>query len=141
MKTLAQKILESRSRLGLSQKELAEMTGVSNRSVAAYEKGEKNPRQTTVYALARALNVSVKYLTDDTCSDPAAEIENDGFIEEAQSQIGLSGSRDLVRMLRENEALFAGGELSQAEKDIYFDALMTAYVNCKQRAREKFGKK
>lgn len=141
MKTLAQKIFGSRSKLGLSQKELGELAGVSSRSVIAYEKGEKKPRQSTLYALAKALKVSVKYLSDDSCTDPREDIETDDFHQEAHNQVGLSESRDIVRMLQENEALFAGGELSQAEKDIYFDALMTAYVNCKQKAKEKFSKK
>lgn len=141
MKTIDQKILESRSKLGLSQKELAELTGVSSRSVLAYEKGDKKPRQTTLYALAKALNVSVKYLSDDSCTDPQEDIEADAYLEEVHKEVGTSGTRDLAKMLKENEALFAGGELSQAEKDIYFDAIMTAYVNCKQKAKEKFGKK
>lgn len=140
MKTLSQKIIESRSSLGLSQKDLSDMVGVSSRSILAYEKNEKVPRQKTIYSLAKALKVSVKYLTDDQCTDPRAEIETDKLLENAQESIGTSGTRDLARMLEENEALFAGGDLTQAEKDIYFDALMTAYVNCKQRAKAKFGK-
>ena len=39
------------------------------------------------------------------------------------------------------QALFAGGELSQTEKDLFFEALMTAYVTSKQQAKEKYGKK
>lgn len=36
---------------------------------------------------------------------------------------------------------FAGGELTQTEKDLFFEALMTAYVTSKQQAKEKYGKK
>ncbi len=47
----------------------------------------------------------------------------------------------LIRMLEENTALFAGGELSQEEKDTYFNALMTAYITCRETAKEKYGRK
>lgn len=141
MKPMSQKIAESRCKLGLSQKELAKMAGVSDRSVLAYEKNEKVPRQKTLYSLARALNVSVKYLTDDECTDPKEDIDADKFLGESYDKVGLSGTRDLKRLIEQNEALFAGGELSQEEKDIYFDALMSAYVNCKNKAKEKFSKK
>ncbi len=128
MKNLSQKIAGLRCSLGMSQKELAEAVGVSLRSVQAYEGGEKTPRQKTLFQLARVLKVSAEYLSGE---EPDSEKTDD---------TGSSGT-DINRMLAENEALFSGNELSQAEKDIYFDAIMTAYVNSKQKAREKFGKK
>lgn len=42
-------------------------------------------------------------------------------------------------LLRKNTALFAGGDLSQEEKDAFFEAVMRAYVACKDEARRKFG--
>ena len=38
-------------------------------------------------------------------------------------------------------ALFAGGELSQDQKDAFFEAVMKAYITCKEEARVKFGRK
>lgn len=127
--------------LGLSQGELGELAGVSKRSIAAYEMGEKFPRDKTIYQLAKALHVSIRYLKDDECENPTEDIEKDIFIAEASEQYGMNGARDLERMLAENTALFAGGDLSQEEKDTYFNALMTAYVTCRETAKEKYGKK
>ena len=44
-------------------------------------------------------------------------------------------------LLKENAALFAGGELSQDQKDKFFQAIMTAYVTSKEEAKVRFGRK
>lgn len=141
MKTLPEKIREARNALGLSQTELGALVGVSLRSIVAYEKGEKYPREKTMFQLAKALRVSIKYLKEDECENPTEDIDKDPFIVDASEKFGMSGSKDMERMLAENTALFAGGELSQEEKDIYFNALYKAYTACREQAKEKFGKK
>ena len=40
-----------------------------------------------------------------------------------------------------NTALFAGGELSQEQKDLFFEAVTKAYFACKSGAKEKYGRK
>lgn len=141
MKTFGEKVKDARASLGLSQPKVAELTGVSVRSVLAYEKGEKMPRQGTLLKLAGALKVSVKFLTDDECDNPLEDIEKDGYIEQARQRYGAAGARDAEALLNENTALFAGGELSQEQKDAFFEAVMKAYITCKEAAREKYGKK
>ena len=91
--------------------------------------------------LAKALKVSVKFLVLDECEDPMAEIEKDNYIEEARERYGAKGARDVEQLLADNAALFAGGELSQDQKDAFFQAVMTAYVTCKEEAKAKFGRK
>ena len=94
-----------------------------------------------LYQLAKALHVSIRYLKDDTCENPREDIEKDIYILEAQNEYGARDARNVAALLAENQALFAGGELSQTEKDLFFEALMTAYVTSKQQAKEKYGKK
>lgn len=83
----------------------------------------------------------MKFLTDDDCIDPLADIEKDDYIDQARAMYGAKGVRDMEELLRENTALFAGGELSQEQKDMFFQAVMTAYVTCKEEASKKFGRK
>lgn len=137
MKTLPEKVKAARCTLGLSQTELGELVGVSLRSIVSYEKGEKYPREKTLYQLARALRVSVKYLKDDTCENPAEDMEKDLFIVDAPERYGLDGTRDTAQMLAENKALFADDTLPQEEKDTYFQELMTAYVVCREAMKEQ----
>ena len=133
MQSFAEKVKTARAELGLTQPRLGEMIGVSVRSIVAYEKGEKKARLGTMLKLAKALRVSVKFLTDDECQNPLEDIEKDGYIEEARERLGAEGARDVESLLKENAALFAGGRLSQSEKDMFFEAVMTAYVKSKNK--------
>ena len=61
MMSFAEKILTARTELGMTQKQLAEATDLSLRTILAYEKGEKSPRASTMLKLAKALKVSVSF--------------------------------------------------------------------------------
>lgn len=139
--TFSDKIKRSREIAGLTQDELAAAVGVSRRTVTAYECTDAIARRSTIEKLARALKVSVKYLTDPECTDPLAEIERDAHVDEARRLYGAAGVRDVEALLSENTALFAGGELSQDEKDAFFEAVMEAYFASKKEAKKKFGPK
>ena len=139
--TFSDKIKRSREVADLTQQELADLVGVSKRTIASYESTNAVARRTTIVKLARALKVSVRYLSDDECTDPLADIEKDDYVEEARQRYGASGARDVDALLRDNAALFAGGELSQEEKDAFFGAVMRAYVASKDIASVKFGRK
>lgn len=141
MKTFSEKVKDARLQLGLSQQQLGEATGVSLRTILSYEKGEKMPRQGTLLKLAKALGVSSKFLIDNLCENPMEDIEKDSYIEDAREKYGSKGARDIDKLLADNAALFAGGELSQEQKDEFFQAVMVAYVTCKEEAKKKFGRK
>ena len=139
--TFSEKIKRSREVVGLTQQELANLVGVSKRTIASYECTDAVARRSTIEKLARALKVSVRYLTAPECTDPLADIARDGHVEEARRLYGASGARDVDALLSENAALFAGGVLSQEEKDAFFEAVMEAYVASKKEAKRKFSPK
>lgn len=141
MKAFSDKVKEARTSLGLSQPQLAQSIGITTRSVQAYESGDKKPRASVMAKLAKALKVSIKFLSDDECEDPVADIEKDNYITEARERYGSKGVRDVDQLLADNAALFAGGDLSQEQKDAFFEAVMKSYITCKEEARVKFGKK
>ncbi len=141
MKPFPEKVKEARAELNLSQAQLGQASGISHRAITDYERGIKKPRQAAMLRLAKALQVSVRFLSDDSCEDPMMDIEKDGYIEEARVRFGSKGARDIDELLSESTALFAGGELTQEQKDAFFEAIMTAYVTCKQDAKAKFGRK
>ncbi len=141
MSAFAEKVKTARSELGMTQGELGEAVGVSLRTILDYEKGKKKPRQSTLLKLAGALKVSSRFLTDDSCHDPLMDIDRDGYIEEARQRYGSAGVQDMKALLDANSAFFAGGSISQEQKDAFFEAVMTAYVMSKEAAKEKFGRK
>ena len=141
MKKFGDKVKEAREILDLSQDQLAEKVGVSQRSITAYETDSAKPRGTTARKLARALNVSLDYLLSDDVDDPQSGIEKDPYLENIGKVYGPRAEDEAKVLLDKNMALFAGGELSQDAKDAFFDAVMTAYVTCKEEARKTFGRK
>ena len=139
--TFSDKIKRAREVAKLTQQELADIIGVSKRTIASYESQGAVPRRSTLAKLASALKVSVKYLSDDECTDPLADIEQDDYVAEARALYGEKGARDMEGLLAANTALFAGGELSQEQKDQFFEAVMKAYIAAKDGAKEKYGHK
>ena len=70
-----------------------------------------------------------------------AFIEEEPFIQAARDAFGKKGAEEMAGLLKQNEALFAGGSLSEDQKDMFFEAVSRAYFMNKQHAREKFGRK
>lgn len=141
MTCLADKIRENRERLGLNQEQLSELVGVSRRSVIAYETSAATPREKTMRKIAEALGVTQYYLTHDDCEDPEAGIDEEPFVQAARDAFGKKGAEQLADLLQKNQALFAGGTLSQEQKDLFYEAVSKAYFLNKEHAREKFGQK
>lgn len=135
------KVKEHRGRLGLSQKELAEKAGIGFRTLVTYEAGERFPQSAQLYKLARALGVSTEYLKDDSIEDPAYGLERMDYVEQVRKAEGKKEAYDLEQMLKVNQAMFAGGEVSEEAKEEYFNAIMEAFIDCKAAAKLKFGRK
>ena len=117
------KIKYQREQNHLTQKELAELVGVSQRAIAAYESSGTIARISTMRKLAHALNEKMDY------------------IDEVNGQLGEKGARDINEILETNRALFAGGELDKEAKDAFYQAVTKAYLSCKMEAKKTFGRK
>ena len=79
---LSERIAQSRKAMKLSQEKFGEIVGKSQRTVAAWEAGERSPSFDTLCVLADALGVSTDYLLGrteipniymDTKKDPSQE--------------------------------------------------------------------
>lgn len=141
MKTFSEKIKEAREELKLNQQQLSELVGVSKRSIAAYETTDTKPRGNIARKLAAALQVSVDYLLNDEITDLKYGIEKAPYIEEARERLGPKAAKEMDVLLEQNVALFAGGALDQEAKDAFFEAVMKAYLKCKEEARKTYGRK
>ena len=85
--------------------------------------------------------MTVRYLEHDEIDDPEAGINEEPFIQEAREMYGKRGADEMASLLARNEALFAGGTLTEDQKDMFFEAVSRAYFMNKERAREKYGKR
>lgn len=78
---------------------------------------------------------------NDEVDDPKAGLDKELFINNARDLYGYRGAREAELLLERNKALFAGGSLSQEAKDAFFDAIMVAYVTCKEEAKKTYNRK
>ncbi len=141
MTRFGEKVKDQRERLKLSQEQLANLVGVSRRTIITYETGAATPRINSLRKIAEALGVTQRYLTNDEIDDPQAGIDEEPFIQAARDAFGKKGADEMAKLLMQNEALFAGGTLSEDQKDMFYEAITKAYFANKQHAREKFGRK
>lgn len=63
--TTAEKIRQARKAAGLTQKQLAKKLGITVGAISQCETGQRNPKITTLYKIARALNVSLPEVMGD----------------------------------------------------------------------------
>lgn len=127
MAKLSSKLKGARQRLNLSQDKLAELTDLSSRSIKAYEGDEKYPRKGTIIRLAEVLNVSVKYLVDENCDDPNAEIQNNQYYITSRQRLTTNEADEFEASLGGYSGMLAGGDGSKVSSDQLFDALISAF--------------
>jgi Predicted transcriptional regulators len=138
MGSLSEKLYRARVVAHLNQEELGAQVGVSRRSIIAYEGGQSIPRKAVLRRLAQTLGVTEYYLTHDDCDDPDEGQAREKNLNMVRERFGAKGAKEAAALLEKGSVFFAGGDISQEDKDALFDALMTAYVTAKNEARAKF---
>ena len=117
------KLLQLRRARRLTQKEVAAGCGITRQTYSGYESGERYPKKKETYqALADFFDVKVDYLYTD----------QEVFIEEAGSQYGSRGVAQAKELVQELAGMFAGGELSDEDRDAVMRSLERAYWLAKE---------
>ena len=124
-----EKVKELRVRSNMTQRDLARAIGVSTRSLINYETGRCYPRQASVTAkLEETLHVSTDYLLSD------GEVGG-------TSSVSSRDVRDADRLVQELSAMFAGGGLSDEDRDAAMEAIQQAYWDGRRLSRGQREKK
>ena len=90
--TFGEKVKAERTKLGLTQEELAAKVGVTVRVICSYENDKSRPRGTERYKkLAEALNVNVNHLLS----------EDDAFIADVEDKYGRRGAKQAKELIAE----------------------------------------
>ena len=119
--TFGEKVKAERTKLGMSQDELAAKIGVTRRIIGSYENDKSRPRGMERYKkLAESLNVNVNYLLS----------EDDAFIADVEDKYGRRGARQAQELLAEVTGLFAGGEM--ADEDYPKKIKMPSCLRCRK---------
>lgn len=141
MKTTGEKIKDRRITLNMTQKDLADQVGTTVRTISSYEAAGSKPRGLNLRKLCTVLNVSEAYLLNDEIEDETYGLEEAPYIESARATYGKKGAADVEQLLTQTRALFAGGDVPEEDKELFFQAVTEAYFANKQRASEKFTRK
>ncbi len=149
--SFGEKLRSLRQEAGMSQAELARRLGVTERSIHNYEANARYPKgQGVLRGIAATFGVTADYLVDDAIplpadkqqkEKPSRQEEAGDFLSAAGEAYGSKGRQEAVRLLEEAGMMFAGGELSEEDKDAFFQSITQAYFAAKNKAREKFGPK
>ena len=138
MKSISEKIRARRIEMQLTQTELAQKAGITMRTVSKYETGAANPRGLNLHRLSEVLGLSEAYLTNPEIEDPSYGLEEAPYVSEVRSVYGRKAGADMQQLLEGVQAMFAGGSTPQEDKDLFFQAVMQAYMETKKDAQERF---
>ena len=118
----SEKLKSARAAKGMTQKDLAKASGISERSIQSYELGVRSPRNEESYRkLAQALGLPADVLLDD----------NAAFVLQAGRQYGTRGRRQAEEVVRAFRIAAAGGELDDDDLDFIKEAILQTYEDAK----------
>ena len=103
-----EKLRQLRLEKGFTQEEVASAVNVSRRTYIGYEQEGRYPRKRDL-------------LTED-----------EEFVSQASDKYGNRGKLQAEKLVAELSGMFAGGELSDSDKDAVMIALQKAYFDCKE---------
>jgi transcriptional regulator with XRE-family HTH domain len=134
-----EKLRIARIALNWAQIELGQKVGITERTIYKYEQEITSPKPDVLKKLAETLNVSVAYLLDDAETDKQKNTWQELFITNARNAYGSKGAREATAILSRTAALFAGGELNEDSKELFYQSLTEVYLESKAEAKSKFG--
>ena len=120
-----EKLQKLRKDKGFTQTELAEKVGVSSRSIQNYELGARYPKRDILDKLCSVLGTRIEYL-----------VSSDDFFGIVRAEDGEKGVASAQQLLDCAGALFAGGDISEEDKDKVMLALQNIYWKSKEKNRK-----
>ena len=127
--TFGNKLKQIRIGSHLTQEQMADIIGVERKTIARYENDESVPRSAKTYErLAEHFNSSIDFWKNDTPDD---------FQQTAAIAYGADGKMQAQKLLEDAAGLFAGGALSDEDKDAVFAALQKVYWEIKVEKSKK----
>jgi len=130
----SEKIKELRTNAEISQQYLAEVLGVTKRTIIKYEMGQCLPSAEYLPKMAKYFGVSIDELLT----------EQEEFVSQAYEIGGSKGAKEASALVEGVIGLFAGGKISANDKEAAMRAISNAYwqatEDSKKFAPKKFRK-
>ena len=126
--TFGEKFRAEREKKGLTQQQTADGLGINRRMITRYDNGISFPRTRDAYKkIADFFETDINYLLT----------EDEAFVMEASEQYGSRGMKQAKELIDGMSGLFAGGTLSEQDKDAVMKALQDIYWESKARNASK----
>lgn len=136
---IAENLRILRSKYDLTQQDLADIAGVTNKAVSAWETGVKEPRMGAIEKIAARFNLKKSNLIEEGGMEHANLIK---YNQELNTKEERDIAADLERMIGElesNEALaFHGEPMDEETKELMKISLENSLRLAKQMAKQKF---
>ena len=126
--TFGNKLRALRKKAGMTQEMLAIEIGVTARMITHYESGKSYPPLEKTPKIAKFFGVTIDSLMS----------EEEEFISKAHELGGSKGMRDAAALIEEVSGLFAGGSLSDDDKEAVFKAITNAYWMAREESKRKY---
>lgn len=123
---LGDKIKHLRTKNNMTQPDLAKKLGVTVRTIAYYENNERQPKKSIIMELCKLFHVTTDYLLSN----------DEAFLVEAEDKYGYRGKKKAEEFIQETNALFAGGELNEEDRDKVFKAITEIYWRSKEKNKK-----
>lgn len=108
--TVVQRIRAARTMQGLTQQELAEISGIKRANIARIEAGKHAPRVDTIELLARALAISLTELFET--GEAALKLRR---LNESRARAGVATLRENLKLLRQKGIIDKKGKRVREE--------------------------
>ena len=113
----------------MTQVECALAIDVSLRAYQNYESGRLYPRDPSVLTrISNYFGITVDELING----------REMFLMEAKEKFGALGMKQAERILRQTEALYAGGSLSPEDEEAFYEHMMEIFVKAKARNAARY---
>ncbi|MBP5362680.1 MAG: helix-turn-helix transcriptional regulator [Ruminococcus sp.] len=121
--TFGEKLKQIRIGSRLTQEQMADIVGVERKTIARYETGDTIPRLNKVYEkLSEYFGSTTDFWKNDSPED---------FQQTAAIAYGADGKIQAQKLIEDAAGLFAGGALSDEDKEAVFNALQKVYWEIK----------
>lgn len=124
--TFSERLKKIREQKGLTQEQLAQLSGISRRMIQKYESGVARPRFDASEKIASALEMPVSELLG----------ESGTLVAQAAEKYGSRGAKQAEELMSEVTGLFAGGEMAEEDMDVMMRAITEAYWIAKEKNKK-----
>ncbi len=137
--TIGDKVKALRLSKKMTLTALSRASGISDRAIRYIENNERQPGVDAIRKLSTALDVSTGFFMDDALFQEQSETEE--FLAKAKEVYGSRGKAQAASILDQTQTLYAGGELSDADKEVFRNEMMAIFWDSKERAKKFTPKK